>query len=109
MRSFHRMITRVRIASAAVVLLLAIAQSGLAQTPDSSAARSGALPRRGSIGGELGTPWIISGGDFSKGAELRFSLSGHFRYVMSPSWRWQVSPYFGWNAYKPKEPAPFAD
>ena len=103
------MITRVRIASAAVVLLLATAQSAHSQAPDSTAARAGALPGRGSIGGEIGTPWIISGGDFSQGAQLRFSLSGHFRYVVSPSWRWQVSPYFGWNAYKSTEPAPFAD
>ena len=111
------MTSRVRPACVAVFLLLTGARSGFAQQADSVAAtasaalppivRSGALPGRGSIGGQVGGAWIVAEQDYSKGAQPRLSASGEFRYVISPHWRWQVSPLFLWNAYKVGTPAPF--
>jgi len=95
------MFRRVRLASAAALVLLACASAGYAQQPDSlTALHSGARPGRGAIGGQFGSSWILSGGDYATGAQPRLSFEGSFRYVISPHWRWQVSPYFTWNAYR---------
>ena len=103
------MITRVRLASVAVLLLLLGASVALAQQRDSSAARSGALPGRGAVGAQLGGSWLVAEGDYSKGAHPRFSFAGSFRYDLGSKWRWQVSPFYTWNAYKTGEPSPFTD
>jgi hypothetical protein len=103
------MITRARLASAAMLLLLASASVSFAQAPDSSAARSGARPGRGAIGGLVGGSWILAGKDYSDGAQPRFSLAGNFRYVISRRLRWQVTPLFTWSAYRTGSRAPFRD
>ncbi len=96
------MFTRVRLASVACLLLLASVTVSFAQQPDSTgSARPGARPRRGSIGSQLGSSYICSGGDYGVGALPRLSLAGTFGYVVSPRWRWRVNPYFTWNAYRP--------
>lgn len=94
------MFTSVRLAGVVFLLLLASATVCYSQQPDSAkAARSGARPGRGSIGAQLGGAYIVSGEDYAKNAQPRFSFAGSFRYVVSPGWRWQVSPYYAWNAY----------
>src|SRR5262245_41396013 len=100
--------TRARIASVAAVVWLAAARVGHAQQPDSIATH-GALPGRGGIGGQIGGTWIYADGDYSDGAQPRFSFIGHFRYVISRHWGWQVSPYFTWNGYVSHAKAPFVD
>lgn len=125
--------TRIRLASVAVLLLLSSASACLAQQADSIAiaspilladppaiaspikvdtvavAQTGALPGRGSVGGQVGVTSFLAEGDYSQGAMPRLSFSGHFRYVISKGLRWQVSPYFTWSAYKVDAPAPFRD
>jgi hypothetical protein len=104
------MFTRVRLAGVTCLLLLASVSVGFAQQPDSTAsARSGARPGRGSIGAQIGSSYIFSDGDYSKGAQPRASFTGSFAYVISSGWRWQVSPYFTWNAYRTGTALPFQD
>ena len=103
------MITRVRLASAVMLLLLASAAVSFAQAPDSTAGHSGARPGRGAIGGLVGGSWILAGQDYSDGAQPRFSLTGNFRYVISRRLRWQVSPLFTWSAYSTGTASPFID
>jgi len=102
---------RARMASVAIVLSLASASVSFAQQPDTVAAvhRTGDKPGRASVGGQVGCPWFIEGGDYGKGAQPRMSFTGTFRYRFSPRFRWQVSPYFAWNAYKTGTPMPFSD
>lgn len=104
------MFTCVRLAGVVFLLLLASATVSFSQQPDSAkAAHSGSRPGRGSIGAQIGGAYIVSGGEYAKNAEPRFSFMGSFRYVMSPGWRWQVSPYFMWNAYTADPLKPIAD
>lgn len=105
------MITRVRLAGVAVLLLsfLCAGVAGAQQADSTSSARSGSRPGRGSVGAQLGGSWILAEKDYSEGAEPRFSLSGQYGYVVSDHWRWQVSPYFTWNAYQVGKPLPFLD
>jgi len=99
-----------RLRSASVVAFVFLAAAGVcrAQSADSIATR-GALPGRGGIGGQIGSSYILSEGDYSDGAQPRFSFIGHFRYVIGRHWGWQVSPYFTWNGYVSHAKAPFAD
>jgi hypothetical protein len=91
-------------------MLLASVTVSFAQQPDSTAsARSGARPGRGSIGSQIGSSYIFSGQDYSKGAQPRMTFTGSFGYVISSGWRWQVSPYFTWNAYRTGTALPFTD
>ena len=87
-----------RVAGAVALALLAMPGAGRAQPADSIPTR-GPLPGRGGIGGQIGTSWIVSEGDYSLGSQPRFTFVGHFRYVINKSWGWQVSPYFSWNGY----------
>ena len=104
------MFTRVRLASVTCLLLLAGVTMSFAQQPDSTAsARSGARPGRGSIGSQIGSSYIFSGQDYSKGSQPRATFTGSFGYVISSGWRWQVSPYFTWNAYRTGTALPFND
>lgn len=101
---------RVRLACVAALVGLATAQASHAQEADSAlAARSGARPGRGSVGGQIGVSKFVSEGDYSSDSDPRFSFAGQFRYVISPSFRWQASPYFTWTAYKVGSKAPFPD
>ncbi len=100
--------TRARFASVAAAVWLATARVGHAQQPDSIATR-GPLPGRGAIGGQIGGTWLYADGDYSEGAQPRFSFIGHFRYVISRRWGWQVSPYFTWSGYVSHAQAPFVD
>ena len=70
-------------------------------------------PGKGGIGGlmggstfrldrTLGSGWF---GDYSDGAQARFSFNGNFRYVISRKLRWQVSPGFTWTAYSNQDTA----
>lgn len=104
------MITRGRLGCVAVLLLLSTATASFAQKADSAAtARTGALPGRGSIGGQAGISSFLAEKDYSDGAMPRIAFAGHFRYVVNNSFRWQVSPYFTWSAYKVDAPSPFTD
>ena len=104
------MFTRVRLASVVCLLSLASVSVSFAQQPDSTtSARSGARPERGSIGAQLGSSYILTGGDYAKGSQPRASFVGCFGYVISPRWRWQVSPYFTWNAYRTGTALPYTD
>ena len=95
------MITRVRPASVAFVLLLVSATASLAQQSDttSSILRAGMKPRTGAVGAQVGYSDIVAGGDYATGARPRFSFEGSFRYVASSHWGWQLSPYYTWAAY----------
>lgn len=64
---------------------------------------------KGGIGGQLGAGRVVGSGDYSTGAQVRFSFSGHLRYAMTKSWRWQFSPGLTWAGYDAKEKAPFQD
>ena len=74
-------------------------------------------PRKGGIGGQIGASYFRFDrafgldwfGDYSAGAETRFSFSGQFRYVFTPSFRGQVSLGFTWAAYSHDYRAPFSD
>ena len=72
---------RARMASVAIVLSLASASVSFAQQPDTVAAvhRTGDKPGRASVGGQVGCPWFIEGGDYGKGAQPRMSFTGTFR------------------------------
>ena len=95
------MIPRVRWVSIAGAALLTVASVCPAQADPNYA------PGKGGLGGQMGVSTfrldraIGSGwfGDYSEGAQARFSFNGNFRYVVSPVWRWQVSPGFTWSAY----------
>lgn len=103
------MITRVRLALVAAALLLVSASVGFAQQADTSAAagRYGFKPVHGAIGFQVGLSRFAAGGDYSKGASPRLSISGSYRYVASPAWGWQVSPYFTWTGYVSTTHMPF--
>ena len=104
------MISRVRLASVAVLLLLVSASISSAQQPDSaSSAPNGARQGRGAVGLQFGGSWLLAEKDYSDGAQPRFSVLGSYRYVISPHWQWQVSPYFTWAAYKTGRELPFQD
>ena len=104
------MISRVRLTSVAILLLLVSASVSFAQQPDSTAsARIGARAGRGAVGFLVGGSWIYGGGDYAKGAQPRFSILGSYRYIISPSWRWQVSPFMTWAAYRTGASIPFRD
>jgi hypothetical protein len=104
------MFTRVRLASVAFFLLLASVTTSFAQQSDTTAAsRSGARPGRGAVGAQVGTSSIVTGEDYSRGAQPRMTFEGSYRYVISRGWRWQVSPYFTWNAYRTGTQLPFTD
>jgi hypothetical protein len=101
---------RVRLAGAAIVLLLASASVSFAQQADTThAATSGVRPARGSIGAQGGGSWILANDDYSRRSQPRFSFEGSFGYVFSKHWRWRVNPYFTWNSYRAGTPIPFAD
>lgn len=102
------MISRFRLASVVALVLLATASVSHAQNADSIATK-GPIPGRGGIGGQFGSSYFLTEGDYSDGAQPRFSFIGHFRYVINPHWGWQVSPYFTWNGYVSHVAAPFAD
>ena len=104
--------SRFRRASVVALVLLATASVSHAQGASVSAdsvATKGALPGRGGIGGQVGSSYFFSQGDYSEGAQPRLSFVGHFRYVISRHWGWQVSPYFTWSGYVSHAVAPFAD
>lgn len=100
--------SRSRLASVVALVLLATASVSHAQKAD-SVATQGPLPGRGGIGGQVGSSYILSDGDYSDGAQPRLSLAGHFRYVINKRWGWQASPYFTWNGYVSRVNAPFTD
>jgi hypothetical protein len=100
--------SRFRLASVVALVILATASVSHAQTAD-SVATQGPLPGRGGIGGQVGSSYILSDGDYSEGAQPRLSFIGHFRYVIDKHWGWQVSPYFTWNGYVSSKDAPFVD
>jgi len=100
--------SRFRLAGVVALVLLATASLSHAQSADSVATK-GAIPGRGGIGGQIGSSYIFQEGDYSSGAQPRFSFIGHFRYVISKHWGWQVSPSFTWNGYVSHVNAPFVD
>jgi hypothetical protein len=100
--------SRFRLAGVVALVLLFAASVSHAQSADSVATK-GPLPGRGGIGGQIGSSWIFSDGDYSSGSQPRFSFVGHFRYVISKHWGWQVSPYFTWNGYVSHVDAPYVD
>ena len=100
--------SRFRLASVVALVFLATANVSHAQKADSIATK-GALPGRGGIGGQIGSSYLLSGGEYSEGAQPRFSFIGHYRYVISRHWGWQVSPYFTWNGYVSHAVAPYPD
>ena len=94
--------------------IAAVAVLGLASA---CLAADGYEQGRGGIGGQIGVSsfrldrvfgddWF---GDYSAGAYMRLSFSGHWRYAMTPSFRWQIGPGYTWSAYKAEEPAPMVD
>lgn len=95
------MITRVRLASVAFLLLLASASVSSAQQSDSTSSRlhPGLRPHAGAVGGQVGVVDLLGGGDYSDGAAPRYSFTGSFRYVASPRWGWQIDPWYGWAGY----------
>jgi hypothetical protein len=104
------MISRVRLASVAVLLLLSSAAVSSAQQADSTqAAVSPARSGRGAIGFQAGSSWFAADGDYSEGALPRLTFMGSFRHVVSKNWSWQASPYFTWAAYGNSTVMPFPD
>jgi hypothetical protein len=101
--------SRFRRAGVVAFLFLVAATVSHAQSADSVVARHGPIPGRGGIGGQIGSSWIFSEGDYSSGSQPRFSFVGHFRYVLSKHWGWQVSPSFTWNGYVSHVNAPYQD
>lgn len=105
------MIPRTRWVSLAVCALLTAASACLA------AELPGYKPGKGGIGAHFGGSWFGADralgsewfGDYSHGAQPRFSFAANFRYVVNPRWRWQVSPGFTWAAYKTATPIPYTD
>ncbi len=100
--------SRFRLASVVALVLLATASVSHAQQAD-SVATQGALPGRGAIGGQVGGTYMVTEGDYSEGAQPRFSFTGHFRYVINRGWGWQVSPSFTWSGYVSHADAPYVD
>lgn len=95
------MIPRVRSASIALLVLLAVASPCLAG--------EGMSPGRGAIGGQLGLSRFWADGDYSEGASSRPAFAGHFRYVLGKRLRWQISPGFTWSGYSSKVLMPVPD
>jgi hypothetical protein len=95
------MIPRVRSASIALLVMLAVASPCLAG--------EGMGPGRGAIGGQLGGSLFWADGDYSEGAKSRPALSGHYRYVINRRLRWQISPGFTWSGYSGSVPMPVPD
>jgi hypothetical protein len=87
------MIRRIACVSVALFASLAAASVCLAAEPSYA-------PRKGGVGGAIGGSDFLGAGDYSAGAQPRFSFTGSFRYVVRPHWRWQVAPGFTWSAYK---------
>ena len=95
------MISRVRRVGIAGVALLTVALACPAFSDPNYA------PGKGGIGGAMGgsyfrldrtfgADWF---GDYSAGAQARFSFDGNFRYVINRNFRWQLGPGFTWSAY----------
>src|SRR5262245_63360513 len=103
--------SRARAAGVVAALFLLATGPAHAQQPDSLAPipTKGALPGRGGIGGQIGSSWMFSEGDYSSGSQPRFSFIGHFRYQIDHHLGWQVSPYFTWNGYVSSVAAPYTD
>ena len=103
--------SRARVASVVAFVFFLGAGAARAQKPDSLAPvpTKGALVGRGAIGGQIGSSWIFTGGDYSSGSQPRFTFVGHLRYQSSQHFGWQVSPYFTWNGYVSHVNAPFED
>ena len=70
---------------------------------------TGATPRRGGIGGQIGGSAFYGQEDYGTGALPRFDFEAHFRYVFTNRWRAQFSPGFTWSAYSDKEKPPMTD
>lgn len=102
------MSSRFCLASVVALLFLATASVSHAQKADSVATK-GALPGRGGIGAQVGSSYIVSGGEYADGSQPRLSFVGHFRYVINRHWGWQISPSFTWNGYVSHANAPFVD
>src|SRR5436190_16911794 len=100
--------SRFRLASVVALVFLATAHVSHAQKAD-SVATQGPRPGRGAIGGQIGSSYFFSEGDYSTGAQPRLSFIGHLRYQVSPHWGWQVSPYFTWNGYVSHVQVPYPD
>jgi hypothetical protein len=104
------MISRVRLASVALLLLLVSASVSFAQQSDTtSSARLGLKAHTGAAGAQIGASYMAAGGDYAKGAQSRFSFTGSLRYASSRQWGWQVNPYFTWAAYKSGTASPLYD
>jgi hypothetical protein len=97
------MISRVCWGSIACLAVLAAASPCLA------ADSTGAVPRRGGVGGKIGGSFFYADADYSMGAQPRFDFAGSLRYVFTPWLRFQFSPEFTWSAYAKDEPVPFTD
>lgn len=100
--------SRFRLGLVVALMFIATASVSHAQKADSVATK-GALPGRGAIGAQIGSSYIVSGGEYADGAQPRFTFIGHYRYVMNKHWGWQVSPTFTWNGYVSHADAPFVD
>lgn len=100
---------RVRWATVAFAMLLAVPGLAAESGPDTSRVRTGSAPGRGGVGGMIGGSYFYAADDYSQGALPRFDFSGHYRYTFSPGLRAQVSPGFTWAAYSKNEPPPFVD
>ena len=94
--------------SIAVAIALAAVSAGLAQAAD-TAATKGPQPGRAALGGQIGSSYVFSGGDYADGAQPRLSFAGHFRYQIDRTWGWQFSPEFTWNGYVSHAQAPYLD
>ena len=105
------MISRVRLASLAFVLLVSSVTASFAQQSDSTTSvhPNGFRPHFGAVGGQLGIADIVAGGDYANGAMPRLCFNGSFRYVASPHWGWQVNPYYSWVGYKTGVSSPIMD
>ena len=116
------MIAKVRAVSLAAVAMLAIAMPCFAQDSEFEQGEAvdieiGHVPGHGGVGGQIGTsnfrPDRMLGeqwfGDYSDGATMRFSFSGHFRYAFTSWFRVQVGPGLTWSGYNELTPAPFPD
>jgi hypothetical protein len=64
-------------------------------------------PGKGSLGGTIGVPIILSDQDLSTGLRPRLMLKLHFQYVMTPAWRVSVRGGFGWTGYASDVLAPY--
>ena len=104
------MIPRVCGVSGALAAMLTVAAVCLAAEPSTRPGKGGVGVQ---VGGSsfrpdrmLGNGWF---GDYSAGAQPRFTFKANFRYAVNKWFRWQVSPGLTWAAYRGYEPGPFAD